>query len=107
MSSKRVSLTDIDGYVRDELFDTQESCSGSYSHSARLVREALYDSTTPKQRTYIIMYFKKRMNMEEIASLCGVSKSTVSRTISRGRSNILKAMRSSKLKKLLEHIDLK
>ena len=39
---------------------------------------------TERQKCYIIMYYMKELPMKEIAARCGVSVSTVSRTIKRG-----------------------
>ena len=99
----RVKLTDIDGYVSSELFDDSGSASGS-SDRVRLVRDTLFENTTPKQRTYLILYYKKRMTMDGIADECGVSKSTVSRTISRGRNRILRGMKREELQRLFESL---
>lgn len=99
----RVKLTDIDGYVRDEIFD-DNSAGNVRTDRVRLVREALFESTTTKQRMYILLYYKKRMTMEQIADECGVAKSTVSRTISRGRDRILKGMKKEELKRLFARL---
>lgn len=58
----------------------------------RLIKKALAyvinHELSPKQRQYVVMYYSKNLNMEEIAKRCNVSKSTVSRTVSRARKNI-------------------
>lgn len=58
----------------------------------KLIKKALVyvinQELSPKQRQYVIMYYGENLNMEEIAKRCGVSKSTVSRTVSRARKNI-------------------
>lgn len=41
----------------------------------------------------IALYYFKRMNIPEIAERLGVNRSTVSRTISRGRRNIMEKMK--------------
>ena len=48
------------------------------------------------------MYYKDGMTMDEIADACGVAKSTVSRTIARGRNGILAGLKKAELKKLFE-----
>ena len=99
MKHKRVTLSDVDGYVRDDIFG---SGSAQSSEKLRLVRRALTENATPKQRRYIIMYYKDGMTMDEIADACGVAKSTVSRTIARGRNGILAGLKKAELKKLFE-----
>ncbi|MDE5578101.1 MAG: helix-turn-helix domain-containing protein, partial [Oscillospiraceae bacterium] len=39
------------------------------------------------------LYYLRRMNIPEIAEMLGVNRSTVSRTLSRGRRNILEKMK--------------
>ena len=99
MKHKRVTLSDVDGYVRDDIFGTHSAQS---SERLRLVRTALTENATPKQRRYIIMYYKDGMTMDEISGACGVARSTVSRTIARGRNGILAGLKKAELKKLFE-----
>ena len=58
----------------------------------KLIKKALMyvinEELSPKQRQYVVMYYIENLNMEEIAKRCNVSKSTVSRTVSRARKNI-------------------
>ena len=99
MKHTRVTLSDVDGYVRDDIFGYQNEKN---SDKLRLIRTALTQDATPKQRRYIIMYYKDGMTMEEIADACGVARSTVSRTIARGRNGILAGLKKAELKKLFE-----
>lgn len=99
MKHTRVTLSDVDGYVRDDIFGSQNEKN---SDKLRLIRTALTQDATPKQRRYIIMYYKDGMTMEEIADACGVARSTVSRTIARGRNGILAGLKKAELKKLFE-----
>lgn len=105
MSSKRVSLSDIDGYVRDEIFNAPQPSDVQSAETAALIREAIFENTTSKQQRYLLMYFKKRMSMKEIALACGVSVSTVSRTISLGRNNILKGMKREQLRRIVQRCE--
>ena len=43
--------------------------------------------------------------MDEIADRCGVVKSTVSRTVARGRSRILKGLEDEELRRILKRSD--
>ena len=56
---------------------------------ARLLRSVLDDNLTKKQKCYIILYYRDKLTVKEIAEKFGVDKSTVSRTIDRGRKRIV------------------
>ena len=101
MNRKSADYLDIDRYVREKIFSDRETDGGAYPRKIRALHKAIFESASPKQRRYIIMYYMKNMTMEQIADLCGVAKSTVSRTIARGRNNILRAMMADELSALL------
>ena len=101
MNIKSADYLDIDRYVREKIFSDRETDRGAYPDKVRELHRAIFESATAKQRRYIIMYYMKNMTMEQIADRCGVAKSTVSRTIARGRNNILRAMRADELSALL------
>jgi len=50
----------------------------------RILPMILEECCTVKQMEYITLYFIEKMTMKEIASLCGVTKSSVCRGINRG-----------------------
>lgn len=54
---------------------------------------ALEKDITERQREYMIMYYSKGMTMEEIGKHFGVNKSTVSRTLKRGRNRLRRCLR--------------
>lgn len=58
---------------------------GSYP---RLLNALLSDSLTKKQKYYIMLYYGEGLKIPEIAKRCGVNRSTVSRTIKRGRERL-------------------
>jgi hypothetical protein len=62
MRQKRVTLTEIDGYVRDEIFNAPQPSEVQSAETAALIREAIFENTTSKQQRYLLMYFKKRMS---------------------------------------------
>lgn len=98
MRHKRLTLTDIDSYVSEDILSRAEAPSADRIALTR----ALFESATEKQKQYLVMYFKQKMTMEQIALRCGVAKSTVSRTIARGRNNIIRAMKTHELISSLE-----
>jgi len=59
----------------------------------RNLTHALRQDITPRQREYMMLYYGKCMSMEDIAKELGVNKSTVSRTIRRGRERLFRCLR--------------
>lgn len=59
----------------------------------RNLTHALREDITGKQREYMIQYYGRGMSMEEIARQAGVNKSTVSRTLKRGRQRLYRCLR--------------
>ena len=60
---------------------------------AILLEKAIENELTERQRLMIGLYYFKGMNIPKIAEMLGVNRSTVSRTISRGRRSILEKMK--------------
>jgi DNA-binding NarL/FixJ family response regulator len=54
------------------------------------VRLAINEELTERQRELITMYYLEGMSMSEIARVLGLSPSTVSRTMKRGRERLRK-----------------
>lgn len=54
---------------------------------------ALRQDITARQREYMILYYGQGMSMEAIAKQLGVNKSTVSRTLKRGRQRLYRCLR--------------
>ena len=103
MRHKRVTLTEIDGFVRDEIFGSEKKDDSQLR--SLVIRRIMFDSTTDKQRFYLLMYYRDGLTMDEIADRCGVVKSTVSRTVARGRSRILKGLEDKELRRILKRSD--
>ena len=59
----------------------------------KIMRNIIENELSERQRQMISLYYFSRMNIPEIAEMLGVNRSTVSRTISRGRRNILEKMK--------------
>lgn len=60
---------------------------------ATRVRRVIREELTPRQQEMVTMYYMDGMNMREISDKVGVSISTVSRTISRGRGRLRKYLK--------------
>ena len=54
---------------------------------------ALRQDITPRQREYMILYYGQGMSMEAIGKQLGVNKSTVCRTLQRGRKRLYRCLR--------------
>lgn len=59
----------------------------------RNLTHALRQDITQRQREYMMLYYGKGMSMEAIAQQFGVNKSTVSRTLKRGRQRLYRCLR--------------
>lgn len=59
----------------------------------KIMRNIIENELSERQRQMIALYYFRRMNIPEIAEMLGVNRSTVSRTLSRGRRNILEKMK--------------
>ncbi len=84
---KRVSYELIDNYISEVV-----RAPSIDRVKQQIVRELLTDGLTNKQREYLLMRYVKGMKGVEIAEVCRVDKSTVSRTLKRARERILKAL---------------
>lgn len=59
----------------------------------RNLTHALRQDITPKQREYMMLYYGQGMSMDAIGKHLGVNKSTVSRTLKRGRQRLYRCLR--------------
>ena len=59
----------------------------------RTLTHALRQDITQRQREYMMLYYGRGMSMEAIAKEMGVNKSTVSRTLKRGRQRLYRCLR--------------
>ena len=92
---KKISYDDTFGMV-DMAVYTAMLAQDNRAQLGRLKRNlthALRQDITPRQREYMILYYGKNMSMEAIARQLGVNKSTVSRTLKRGRQRLYRCLR--------------
>ena len=82
-------LADLGVYSRMIADDNQAQVGRLKRNLARALRQDI----TEKQRRYMLLYYGQGMNMDAIARACGVSKSTVSRTLKRGRQRLYRCLR--------------
>ncbi len=61
----------------------------------RNLRKVMRNELTPRQRQMVTMYYFQRKNIPVIAEELGLNRSTVSRTLKRGRDRIQKFLKYS------------
>ena len=87
---------DKDYGLADMVIYTQLMAQDNKDQMNRLKRNlthALRQDVTKRQREYMMLYYGKCMSMEAIAQHYGVNKSTVSRTLKRGRQRLYRCLR--------------
>lgn len=82
-------MADLAVYARLMADDNQEQMG----RLKRNLTQALRQDITQRQREYMILYYGRSMSMAAIAKQCGVNKSTVSRTLKRGRHRLFRCLR--------------
>ena len=73
--------------------DTEANNSEKHRLMLKILRKVIAEELTERQRQMITLYYFDRANIPQIAERLGVNRSTVSRTISRGRRNIMEKMK--------------
>lgn len=73
--------------------DEESSNSEKHRLMLKIMRNIIENELSGRQRQMIGLYYFEKMNIPEIAAALGVNRSTVSRTISRGRRNIMEKMK--------------
>lgn len=71
--------------------DTKKSGRRRLAVSVNM-KSVIEENLTKKQKSYIMLYYVQNKSVTQIARMCGVNKSTVSRTLNRARTNIEKAV---------------
>lgn len=82
-------LADLSVYVQL----MSEDNSAQLGRLKRNLAHALRHDVTPKQREYLTLYYSEGLNLREISERTGVNKSTVSRTMKRGRERLYRCLR--------------
>lgn len=95
MQHKKVSFDLTQNYIPDSPQTWEPSAEEVENH---LLRDIVNENLTKRQKCYIILYYKKKMTMQQIADKEGVSKSTVSRTLSLARKKIAGGIKPALLK---------
>lgn len=82
-----------DKRITELIGDVSESNSSRHSLIIKVMRSVVENELSSRQRQMIAMYYFQKMNIPEIAQALGVNRSTVSRTLSRGRRNIMEKLK--------------
>ena len=82
-------MVDLEAYSAMMAEDNKEQMG----RLKRNLTHALRQDVTGKQREYMLLYYCRGMSMEAIARQTGVNKSTVSRTLKRGRQRLYRCLR--------------
>lgn len=95
MKHTRISYELVDNYIADNINSEVEQIKNP------VLSQLVSMNLTKTQKCYIMLYYKDRLTMQQIAEKCGVSKSTVSRTISRGRNRLLDGAKRTALSRII------
>lgn len=92
---RTISYDQTAGYADLALYSRfmAEDNSEQISRLKRNLSRALRQDITERQRQYMMLYYGQNMTMEAIAKEFGVNKSTVSRTLKRGRQRLYRCLR--------------
>ena len=96
IAEMRNTSYDHAGYLADLAMYARFMAEDNSSQMTRLKRNltrALKQDVTPKQRQYLMLYYGQGMNLSQISEKLGVNKSTVSRTMKRGRQRLYRCLR--------------
>lgn len=95
MMAKKVSYDNSFGMVDLKVYAElmADDNTNQINRLKRNLAHALRQDLTECQRKYMLLYYGQSMSMEAIAQQCGVNKSTVSRTLKRGRQRLYRCLR--------------
>ena len=85
-------------WIGDMAVWLRQNASDNSEQHERLLRnlpKVIKFELTPRQRQVVVMYYFQRKNIPEIAAELGLSRSTISRTLKRGRDRIQKYLKYS------------
>ena len=99
MRMKRISFDNPEAFA-ELLKNPQGEKSDDRLHSVavRALREIVKEELSERQKQFIVLYYYENKKMTDIADICGVNVSTVSRTLRRARKNITDHMKYYYLK---------
>ncbi|WP_295156861.1 RNA polymerase sigma factor [uncultured Ruminococcus sp.] len=106
MTKKRLSFELGEDYLVIPDYDTSAAPPADPVTDARkaaylrALRRLMEDNLTKKQKCYIILYYKEGLTVNAIAERCGVDRSTVSRTITRGRQRLTGTLGKEAIRRL-------
>ena len=94
-TSTRAIPADILAALEEFNRENAETNSEQREKLRRNLRTAILEDLTPRQREMLLLRYYEKCSGVEIARRLGVDKSSVSRTLSRARARLWKALRYS------------
>ena len=99
MRMKRISFENPEAFAELIKNPQGDKCDDRlHSVAVRALREIVKEELSERQKQFIVLYYYENKTMAEIADICGVNVSTVSRTLRRARKNITDRMKYYYLK---------
>ena len=105
LANKRISYDMCENILQADDWFTDEEASTEkpdLSREKAALRMLMQDCLTKKQKCYILLYYRDGLTVMQIAQKFGVDKSTVSRTINRGRQRIAGNLSREAMRRLFE-----
>ena len=92
------SFCDLAGDRQDDEFWMKDELEETYSNRVRKklrrqIKFCIQHDLTPRQRQMMLMYYDKKMTMEQIGRQLGVNRSAVCRTLARARKRLMFLLR--------------
>ncbi len=88
MRTKLLSLDEMKAFVGRDDFDFSEDNSALMRRAGAVLREAIEEELTERQRECVKLYFFDGLREHEIGEMLGVNKSTVSRHIKKAKARL-------------------
>ncbi len=88
--SRNINFDSLDSILSMREFKSRNTNSYARNKMKKIMISALKTEVTERQRQMLTEYFYNGKNVNQIAEIYGINKSTVSRTISRALNNLRK-----------------
>ncbi len=85
---QKLSYDLCEEFVADGTFDQSEDNKQQIERLKLIMKKVINEELSPRQKELCYMYFYKKLDMPQIASILNINKSTVSRTLARAVKNI-------------------
>lgn len=89
MRTKMISLEKAQNFLAQEMDEPEES---RRDETVKLIRTAMEQELTERQRECVELYFFRHMTMEETGRMLGIGKGTVCRHLQKSRARLGRAL---------------